>query len=197
MQVLLAEIPGKTKLPHHRSDRQSLPNLNSPRCQCQDGHNTASTTYGPSNATKINTHLQHDTTLITFHHQQVSHYTTHNTVSSLETYLITDTVLDGHTEFNTTLQIVTSQGFKPLHVKVDPGTDCCIIPLSQLCTAFPKHFTKSGTLKKSALKPMDAMWSAHDRKLRHLLGYIVLNIQHKTTPKSYQSSFMFLKPLQI
>ena len=128
MQILLAEIPGKTA-PHCRSDRQSPTNLNSPRCHCQDVHNTASTTSGPSNATKINTCLQHDTASNTFH-QPVSHLTTHNMVSSLETHLITDTAIDGQTEFHTTLQIVTSQGCKPLHVKVDPGADCSAIPLS-------------------------------------------------------------------
>ena len=103
--------------------------------------------------------------------------------SSEETHLITDTVIDGQTAFHTTLQIVTSQGCKPLHVKVDPGADCSTIPLSCFHSAFPKHFTKSGALKKSALKPMYATWSAHDGECRHFLGYIVLNIQHKTTPQ--------------
>ena len=103
--------------------------------------------------------------------------------SSIETNLITDTALDGHTVFHTTLQIVTSQGCKNLQVKVDPGADCSIIPLSCFCSAFPKHFTKSGALKKSALQPTHTTWSAHDGKHRHLLGYIVLNIQHKTTPQ--------------
>ena len=91
-------------------------------------------------------------------------------VSSLETHLITDTAIDGQTEFHTTLQIVTSQGCKPLHVKVDPGTDCSAISLSHFCTAFPKHFTKSGALKNSTLKPMYATWSAHDGECRNFLG---------------------------
>ena len=109
--------------------------------------------------------------------------TSHNTASSLETNLITDTALDGHTAFHTTLQIVPSQGCKNLQVKVDPGADSSVIPLSRFRTAFPKHFTKSGALKKSALQPTHATWSAHDGKRRHLLGYVVLNIQHKTTPQ--------------
>ena len=125
----------KNRASHHRSDRQSPTNLNSPRCHCQDAHNTASTTSGPSNAAKINTCLQPDTVSNTFH-QQVSHLTTHNTASSIETHLITDTVLDGQTAFHTTLQIVTSQGCKPLHVKVDPGADCNIIPLVHFHSAF-------------------------------------------------------------
>ena len=173
----------KDRVPYCRSDKQSPPKLNSHRCHCQDAPNTASTTSGPSDTTKINTCLQPNTALNTFHHQQVSHLTSHNMASSIETKLITDTTLDGHTAFHTTLQIVTSQGCKHLQVKVDPGADSSIIPLSRFCSAFPKHFTKSGALKKSALQLTYATWSAHDGKHRHILGYIVLNIQHKTTPQ--------------
>ena len=171
----------ENRAPHCRSDRQSPPQSNSHRCHCLDATNTASTTSGPSDATKTNTHLQPDTASNTFLHQQVSHLTSHNTASSTETNLITDTALDGHTAFHTTLQIVTSQGCKNLQVKVDPGADSSIIPLSRFRSAFPKHFTKSGALKKNALQPTYATWSAHDGKLKHFLGYLVLNIQHKTT----------------
>ena len=171
------------RAPHHRSDRQSPPKLNSHRRHCLDATHTASTTSGPSNATKTNKCLQPDTASNTFHHKQVSHLTSHYMASSMETDLITDTALDGHTAFHTTLQIVTSQGCKNLQVKVDPGADLSTIPLSRFCSAFPKHFTKSGALKKNALKPTYATWSAHDGECRHFLGYIVLNIQHKTTPQ--------------
>ena len=116
-------------------------------------------------------------------------------VSSLETHLITDTAIDGQTEFHTTLQIVTSQGCKPLHVQVDPGADCTIMPLSHFHTAFPKHFTKSGALKKTALKPMLARWSAHDGECRNFLGYIVLNVQHKTLPQTLPIKFYVFKDL--
>ena len=37
--------------------------------------------------------------------------------------LLTDTASDGHTRFNTTLQIITKQSIKLITVKVDPGTD--------------------------------------------------------------------------
>ena len=125
----------KNRAPHQRSARQSPTNLNIPRHHCQDANNTASTTSGPSNTTKINTCLQHDTASNTFH-QQISHLTTYNTASSAETHLITDTAIDGQTAFHTTLQIVTSQGCKPLHVKEDPGADCSIIPLSRFCFTY-------------------------------------------------------------
>ena len=172
----------KNRVPHHRSDRQSPTNLNSPIYHCQDVHNTASTTSGPSDATKINTCLQYDTASNTFH-QQVSHLTTHNMASSVETHLITDSVIDGQTAFHTTLQIVTSQGGKPPLCK--SGSRCRLQYNSPVPLPFSisKHFTKSGALKKSALKPMYATWSAHDGECRHFLGYIVLNVQHKTTPQ--------------
>ena len=139
----------KNRAPHCRSDRQNPPILNSLRCHCQSVNNATSTTSGPSDATDINTHLKPDTASNTFH-QQVSHLTAHNTVSSWETNLVTDTVIDGQTEFHTTLQVITSQGSKPLHVTVDPGAECSSIPLFCFHKAFPKHFTNSGTLKKSA-----------------------------------------------
>ena len=178
----------KNRAPHYRSNRQSPTNLNSPRHHCQSVNNAASTTSGPSNATEINTHLQHDTVSNTFH-QKVSHITTHNTVSSLETYLATDTMTDGHTEFFTTLQVITSHGCKPLHVKVDTGAESISIPLFHFHKAFLKHFTRSEALKKSALKPMWMTWSAHDGTCQNFLGYIVLHIQHKTLPKTLLITF--------
>ena len=147
---------------------------------------------GPSDATDINTHLKPDTASNMFH-QQVSHLTIHNTVSSLETNLVTDIVIDGHTEFHTTLQVITSQGSKPLHVKVDPGAECSSIPLSHFCKAFPKYFTRSGALKKSALKPMWMTWSAHDGTCQNFLGYIVLEFQHKTLPQILLCKFYAFK----
>ena len=51
--------------------------------------------------------------------QQVSHFTTVNPVSSMDTCLITDTTIDGHTSFNTTLQVIPDQGSKLLHINVD------------------------------------------------------------------------------
>ena len=62
--------------------------------------------------------------------QQVSHITLISSQSSQDGKLITDTASDGHTSFHTTLQIITSQGSKPLHVKVDPGSDVNTMPLS-------------------------------------------------------------------
>ena len=141
----------ENRAPHCRSDRQSPLKLNSHRCHCLHATNAASTTSGPSNATKTNTRLQPDTASSTFHHIQVSHLTSHYMASSIETNLLTDTVLDGHTAFHTTLQIVTSQGCKNLQVKVDPDADLSTIPLSHFHSTFPKHFTKSGALKKTAL----------------------------------------------
>ena len=182
----------KVRAPHCRSNRNNSPSLNSLRCHCQNINNAASTTCRPSNATrslsKINTCLNPDTTSNTFQ-QQVSHLTTHNPVSSLETSLATDTTIDGHISFHTTLQIITSQESKPLHMKVDQGASCSSITLSHFHKTFPKHFTKSGALKKSALKPMWMIQSAHDEPCQNLLGCIVLDIHHKTLPQVLPCKF--------
>ena len=82
-------------------------------------------------------------------------------------------------------------------MKVDAGADCTIMPLPCFHTAFPKHFTKSGALKKSTLKPTWATWSAHDGECRIFLGYIVLNVQHKTLPQTLSIKFYVFEILQI
>ena len=91
---------------------------------------------GGSDATDINTCLKPATASNTFH-QQVSHLTTHNTVSSLETNSVTDTAIDKQTEFHTTLQVITSQGSKSLHVKVDPGVEYSSISCPTSAKDFP------------------------------------------------------------
>ena len=91
--------------------------------------------------------------------------------------------------FTQPLQVITSQGSKPLHVKVDPGTLCSLIPLFHFCKAFPKHLTKSGALKKSALIPMWMTQSAYDGTCQNFLGYIVLDIHHKTLPQVLPCKF--------
>ena len=69
--------------------------------------------------------------------------------SSIETNLITDNRIRWtHSISYNPCQVVTSQGCKNLQVKVDPGAESSIIPLSRFCSAFPKHFSKSGALKK-------------------------------------------------
>ena len=40
---------------------------------------------------------------------------------------------------------------------------------------------------------MCASWSAHDGEYRHFLGYIVLNVQHKTTPQILPIKFYVFK----
>ena len=175
----------KNRAPHHRSHRQNPPTLNSLWCHCQDINNAACTTSRPSDTTRsptnINTCMKPDTTSCTFH-QQVSHLTTHNTVSSLENQFSYRHHNRWTYSFHTTFQVITSPGSKPLHMKVNPGAECSSIPLSHLHKAFSKHFIKSGAQKKSALRPMWMTWSAHDGTCQKFLGYIVLDIQHKTLP---------------
>ena len=187
---------------HHRSDRQHPLNLNNYRYHCQNTNIESNTTRGPHKTTRspseINTCLSQDITT-DIPPQQVSHFTTVNPISSMDTSLITDTAIDGHTSFHTTLQVIKSQGSKLLHIKVNPGASCSSIPLSHFHKAFPKYFTKFGALKKRAFKPTWMKWSAHVGMCQNLLGYIVLDIQHNTLPKLYPAHFMYLKilPSQI
>ena len=83
MLIYQAEKAGKTE-PLITEVTGNPPNFNSLRCHCQNVNNAASTTSGPSDATRINTCLKPDTTSNTFQHK-VSHLNAHNTVSSLET----------------------------------------------------------------------------------------------------------------
>ena len=64
--------------------------------------------------------------------------------------------------FDTTLQIIIRQGSKPLHVTVDPGASASTFSLSYFHKLFPEYFTKTGTLRKTTLKPTATNWTAHD-----------------------------------
>ena len=112
--------------------------------------------------------------------QHVSHLTAVNLISNMGTCLITDTNINGHTSCHTTSQVITSQGSRTLHIQVDLGASCSSIPLSCFCKAFPKYFIKSGALKRTTLKPTWMTWTAHNGTCQNVLGYIVLDIQHKT-----------------
>ena len=90
----------KNRVPHCKSDRQNPLILSSYMHHCQNTNIEAKTTRSPSKTTrspsKINNHLSQDiTTDIPL--QQVSHFSTVNPLSSVETSLITDTAIDGNT----------------------------------------------------------------------------------------------------
>ena len=57
--------------------------------------------------------------------------------SHKEGKLVIDTISDGHTSFHTTLQMISSQGSKPLSIKVDPSTDINITSLNRYCNFSP------------------------------------------------------------
>ena len=184
---------GTLKTPHCRNDRQHTLTLSSYRDCCQNANIEANTPRRPNKTTRrhseINRCLSQETTTTNTSPQQVSHFTTVNQKSSMGTNLITGTAIDGHTSFHTTIQVITSQGCKPLHVKVNPGASCSSIPLSHFHEAFPKFFTKSETLQKTAIKATWMTWPAHDGTCQNFLGYIVLDIQHKTLPQVLPCKF--------
>ena len=119
--------------PHSRIDREHPLTLSSYSCHCQSTNLEANTTRWPSEITRspreISRCLSQETTT-NISPQQVSHFTTTNPISSMDTSLITDTMIDGHTSFHTTLEVITSEGSKPLQIKVDPEASCSSIPLS-------------------------------------------------------------------
>ena len=163
----------KIRVPYCRNDRQHPLTLSSYRHHCQGRDTEIKATRSPSEMSRC---LSQETTTNNISPQKGSHFTTVNPISSMDTSLITDIAIDGHNSFHTTLQVITSQGSKPLHIKVDPGASCSSIPLSYFHKTFPKYFTKSGALKKTALKPTWMTWSAHNRMCQNFLGYIVLDI---------------------
>ena len=124
--------------------------------------------------------------------QQVSHITS-STDTSLEGKLHMDVASDGHTSFNTTLQMVTKQGSKSLLVKVDPSADVNTIPLTKCIKLFPAHFTKAGNLKQKALHPTRHTWTVHDETSQQFLGYFIADIHHKTIPDMLPIRFYVFK----
>ena len=110
-----------------------------------------------------------------------------------EGQLYTDKGPDSHRAFHTTLQLVTRQGPKPLSVKVDPGTDASIIPLSRYRSLFPHHFHSNSTLKSRSLRKTNATWSAHDGTTHNFIGFFTIDVQHKTKPDVIPISFYIFK----
>ena len=170
------------------STRKSRSNR-APHCRYNRPHSPTSSNYGhPITSTAMETQSNrclspYPATSSTTPPHQVSHFTAINPLSNVETSSITDTTTNGDTSFHTVLQIITIQGSNPLHIKVDPGTSCTTIPLSHFHKIFSKYFTKTGVLKKTGFKPTACNWSSHDGTLQNLLGYIMLDIQHKTLPQ--------------
>ena len=74
-------------------------------------------------------------------------------------------------------------------MKVDPGADITIIPLSQYKTLFPNHFSRDGQLKKNALRSTASTWSPHNGTKKQFLRYFTIDVQHKTSPQILPLTF--------
>ena len=155
------EKPRRIRAPHHRNDRHyPLTSINY-RCHCQSTNTEIDATRSPSEISRC---LSQETTTNNTTSQKVNHFSTINPISSMDTCLITDTTIDGHTSSNTTLRVITSQGSKPLQVHkqlIAPFQDhkMQIIPSSQdhlttadvrdiiaLKHAFPASFDTTGNM---------------------------------------------------
>ena len=125
---------------------------------------------------------------------KVSHLTSSLDLSQVdEGQLYTDKAPNGHRSFHTTLQLVTKQGCKSLPVKVDPGSDTNIIPLSRYRSLFPHHFHTNSTLKAKSLRKANVTWSLHDGTTHKFIGFFMVDVQHKTKPDVIPISFYVLK----
>ena len=156
----------------------------------------------PCKTTTINSFQDHHTRRLprcnrrspTAYKCKVSHFSLFQDHSPTnEGQLYTDKAPDGHRAFHTTLQLITRQGPKPLKVKVDPGADASIIPLSRYRSLFPHHFHTNGTLRSRSLRKTNATWSVHDGTTHNFIGFFTIDVQHKTKPDVIPISFYVFK----
>ena len=105
------------------------------RHHCQSTNTEIDATRKPS---KMRRCLSQETTTSNTTSQQFSHFTTVNPISNMDTCLITDTTIEGHTSLHTTLQVITSQGSKLLHVKVNPWSSMQFYPPILLLQSLPQ-----------------------------------------------------------
>ena len=125
---------------------------------------------------------------------KVSHLTSSPNLSQVdEVQLYTDRAPDGYRSLHTTLQLITEQGCKTLPVKVNPGTEANIIPLSRYSSLFPHHFHANSTLKANSLRKSKATCSLHDDTTHKFIGFFMVDVQHKTRPDAIPISFYVFK----
>ena len=125
---------------------------------------------------------------------KVSHLTSSPNLSQVdESQLYTDRAPGGYRSFHTTLQLVTKQSCKSLWVKVDPGAEANIIPLSRYRSLFPHHFHTNGTLRANSLRKSKATWSPHDDTSHKFIGFFMVDVQQKTRTGAIPISFYVFK----
>ena len=105
--------PRRIRSPNHRNDRQHPLISSSYRSHCQSTNIKFDPARSPSELIRC---LSPEITSNNISPQQVSHFTTVNPISSMDACLITETAIDVHTSFHTTLQVLTCQGSKPLNI---------------------------------------------------------------------------------
>ena len=106
-----------------------------------------------------------------------------------EGQLYTDKAPNGYRLFHTTLQLIMRQGYKSLPVKINPGAEANIIPLSRYRSLFPHHFHTNGTLRANCLRKSKATWSLHDGTTHKFIGFLMVDVQHKTRLDTIPISF--------
>ena len=134
-----------------------------------------------------------------FHHHQDSLEVVPapSTTGSLETQsncpregtLLTECTLDGQVAFYTHLHLTTKTGMKHLTVKMDPGTQVNMIPLSRYRKTFTQKMAENGYPIPSSLNPTSDSWISHDGKPKPFLGQFIADIRHVSQDRSYPICF--------
>ena len=177
-----------------RRHNRSLSRGRQPHRRSQSSHRGSSNSISPSQDCHDKRSPRHGRCSSTPYRNQVSHLTSSIFQSQVnEGQLYTDMAQDGHQLFHMTLQLITKQSCKPLSVKVTPGADANIIPLSQYGSIFLQHFHSNRTLKVNSLRKIRATWSLHDGKTHHFSGFFTVDVQHKTKCDIIPISFYVFK----
>ena len=96
---------------------------------------------------------------------------------------------DGQRMFFTTLHFKTYLSQTTARVKIDRGTQTCIMPQSLFKKMFPHNINSHGTLTKNALVPAEKTWIGHNGYPQTFLEQFILDIHQTTTGISYHARF--------
>ena len=74
-------------------------------------------------------------------------------------------------------------------VKIDPGAQVNMIPLSRYWKLFPHKISESRHPKPGTLIPTSHSWISHDGKPKPFQGHFIAKVNHTTLPRSYPTHF--------
>ena len=116
---------------------------------------------------------------------QINHITFKIPHSDQEGRLLTDTTSDRHTSFYTMLQMMTKQGSKSLQVRIGPGAEVNMIPLS-MYRKLSSTFHKVRQPQKESITTNNTHFDSTQQQPTK--GFRILHHRH-TLQDSFQTSF--------